>query len=189
MRFGKLGAVTMAFALIATPLLAQGSSESADFLEAVRERDKAAVEAILANPASTAINAREESSGERPIHIVTRDRDPTWLGFLLEHGARPDAPNRDGTTPLSLAVQIGWIEGAEQLLARRASVNAANGRGETPLILAVQRRDLAMVRLLLAHGADLRQTDHVAGMSALDYARQDPRAGEILTALEAVPAR
>ena len=42
-----------------------------------------------------------------------------------------------------------------------------------------------MVRLLLARRADPKRTDNVAGMSALDYAKQDPRAGAVLKLLEA----
>ena len=49
----------------------------------------------------------------------------------------------------------------------------------------------AMARLLLGRRADPKRTDNVAGMSALDYARQDPRAGAVLKLLEAklAPAR
>jgi ankyrin repeat protein len=70
------------------------------------------------------------------------------------------------------------------LLKRRAQVDATNGQGETALILAVQQRDLAMVRLLLAAGANPARTDRAAGMSALDYARRDTRAAVILKLLE-----
>jgi uncharacterized protein len=42
-----------------------------------------------------------------------------------------------------------------------------------------------MVRLLLARGASPKRTDNVANLSATDYARQDPRAAEILKALTA----
>jgi uncharacterized protein len=47
------------------------------------------------------------------------------------------------------------------------------------------------VRLLLSRRADPKRTDNVAGMSALDYARQDPRAAAVLKLLEAklAPAR
>jgi len=41
-----------------------------------------------------------------------------------------------------------------------------------------------MVRLLLGGGANSRRTDSVAGYSAIDYARQDPRAAQILRMLE-----
>jgi len=90
----------------------------------------------------------------------------------------------DGSTPLMLAAQIGWRDGAERLLARGSNVNMANNRGETALILAVQRTDLSMVRLLMSQGADPNQTDSIAGYSAIDYARQDRRGAGILRVLE-----
>jgi ankyrin repeat protein len=173
-----------ALALIAAPLAAQGFSEGYTFLKAVRERDGATAERILANPSSTAVNARDSGNGEGALHILVRGRDLTWLSFMLSRGARPDAQDNAGATPLVLAAQIGWADGAQALLARRANPNLGNRRGETPLIFAVQTRDVAMVRLLLAARANPNQADHVAGNSALDYARQDSRAGQILRLLE-----
>ncbi len=173
-------------ALIATPLAAQqmGYSEGFNFLKAVRERDGATAEQIIGRPGSTAINHRDASTGEGALHILARGRDLNWLGFMLRRGARPDIQSRDGTTPLILAAQIGWRDGAEQLLAFRANPNLGNGSGETPLIFAVQRRDLQMVRLLISHRANPNQTDNVAGYSALDYARRDGRAAAILREFE-----
>jgi ankyrin repeat protein len=171
-------------ALIAAPLAAQGFSEGYTFLKAVRERDGATTERILSNPSSTAVNARDSGSGEGALHILVRGRDLTWLSFLLSRGARPDAQNNDGATPLILAAQIGWTDGAQELLARGANVNLGNRRGETPLIVAAQTRDVAMVRLLLAARADPNQSDHMSGNTAIDYARQDPRAAQVLRLLE-----
>ena len=190
-KFGRALAASMVL-MLAVPASGQGSfSDSFTFLKAVRERDGGKVTDLVSEPGTTVINTRERGSGEGALHIVVRGRDLTWLSFLLGKGARPDIQSNRGETPLTLAAQIGWVEGAEQLLAKRASVNLANGRGETPLILATQRRDLAMVRLLLSRGADPKRTDNVAGMSALDYAKQDPRAGAVLKLLEAkaAPAR
>jgi ankyrin repeat protein len=183
-RMNRLGLAAAIVALIATPLLAQSFSDGYTFLKAVRERDPNAAERILANPATTAINARDPSTGEGALHILVRGRDLTWLAFMLGKGARPDSPSNDGTTPLILCAQLGWVEGATQLLARRASPNLANRRGETPLIVAVQRRDIQMVRLLLSQHADPNQTDNLSGNSAIDYARQDPRAAMILRELQ-----
>jgi ankyrin repeat protein len=184
-KFGRLVAASMVLALAVPAAGQQGFSDSFTFLKAVRERDGEKVTNLVAEPGSIVINTRDRGSGEGALHIVVKGRDLNWLVFLLGKGARPDLQTNRGETPLTLAAQIGWVEGAEQLLAQRASVNLANGRGETPLILATQRRDLAMVRLLLARGADPKRTDNVAGMSALDYARQDPRAGTVLKLLEA----
>lgn len=171
-------------ASIAVPVAAQSYSEGFTFLKAVRERDGTTAERILSNPGSTAINIRDPGTGESALHILVRGRDASWLSYMLSRNARPDTTNREGSTPLILAAQLGWVDGAEILLSRRASPNLGNSRGETPLMFAVQRRDMPMVRLLLQHNANPNQTDNVSGNSAIDYARQDNRATAILRMLE-----
>ncbi len=184
-KFGRALAASMVLVL-AVPAAGQMTfSDSFTFLKAVKERDGDKVTALVSEPGSTVINTRDRSSGEGALHYVVRGRDLNWLSFLLGKGARPDLASNRGDTPLTLAAQIGWLEGAELLLARRATVDLGNGRGETALILATQRRDLAMVRMLLARRADPKRPDRVAGMSAIDYAKQDPRAGAVLKLLEA----
>ena len=168
---------------LTVPALAQNFSEGFTFLKAVRERDAAKAQDLLSDPNPAVINHRD-NNGEGALHILVRGRDEAWLGFMLGRGARPDLQTRDGTTPLILAAQIGWVRGAELLLTRRANPNLANNQGETPLMFAVRRHDLAMARLLLSQRADPNQTDHVAGYSALDYARQDPRAAAIVREME-----
>ncbi|HEX8263576.1 MAG TPA: ankyrin repeat domain-containing protein [Allosphingosinicella sp.] len=185
-KFGRALTALLVLILAAVPASAQNFSDSYSFLKAVKERDGAKVnELVGGTTGAIVVNSRDRTNGEGALHYMVRARDITWLAFLLGKGARPDMQSNRGDTPLTLAAQIGWLEGAEQLLARRASVDLANGRGETPLILATQRRDLPMVRLLLSRRADPNRTDNVAGMSALDYARQDPRAGAVLKLLEA----
>lgn len=174
----------IALALTAVPAAGQSYSDGFTFLKGVRERDAATVQNLVSTPNPAVVNYREASSGEGALHILVRGRDLTWLSFMLGRGARPDLQSNDGTTPLVLAAQIGWVAGAEQLLARGANPNLANSQGETPLMFAVRRRDLAMVRLLVGQRADPNQTDNVTGHSALDYARQDPRAAVILRELE-----
>lgn len=181
MNFFAAGA---ALCLLAVPGIAQYNSDGFLFLKGVRERDAATVQSMASRPNPAVINARDPSSGEGALHILVRGRDLTWLSFLLARGARADLQDDDGATPLTLAAQLGWREGAELLLSQGANPNLGNSRGETPLIFAVQRRDLPMVRLLLSQRADPNQTDNVAGYSALDYARQDPRAAPILRVLE-----
>jgi ankyrin repeat protein len=180
---------------VSTPLSAQEYSDNFTFIQAVRDRNGAKVQELVSRPSSNAINARDAKTGEGALHILVQQRNLEWVAFLLSRGARPDLQAGDGTTPLGLAAQLGWIEGATQLLARGARVDLPNSRGETPLILAVQSRQLAvgdrvaMIQLLIGQGADPRRQDSFAGYSALDYARQDSRAPEILAALEAKPAK
>lgn len=178
-------AAAFSFAVLAVPADAQGYSDSYRFLKAVREGDGAEVDKFLDAPGPSIVNTRDSVSGETALHIVTSKRNLGWLGVLMGKGARVDAQNKEGYTPLGMAAQVGWLEGAQALLARKAKVDLANSRGETPLILAVQKRDLAMVRLLLGHGADPRKPDRVTGQSALDYAKRDARSAVILKLLEA----
>lgn len=187
----KLGlAAALLLGMAAAPAAAQKYSDSYTFLKSVKDRDGAEVERLLAIPSSTVINTKESSTGESALHIVARGRDLNWLTYLLGKGARPDVQDKNGITPLAVAAQLGWVEGAEMLLRGRAAVDLPNNRGETPLIFAVQNRDTAMVRLLVGKGANPKRADSAAGYSALDYARRDPRAASVLKMLEtAKPAR
>jgi hypothetical protein len=173
----------------AVPASAQNFSDSYSFLKAVKERDGAKVTSLVSQPGTTVIHSKERSTGEGALHIVTRDRDYGWLSFLMGKGARLDAQDKTGATALSLAAQLGWLEGADLLLKYGANPDLGNSRGETPLILAVQQRNLPMVRMLLAKGANPKKADSAAGLSAIDYATRDgARSAGILKLLQAPPA-
>ena len=180
----KIIATVFALFLLWPSVASAQFSDSYNFLKAVRDRDGSKATDLLSKPGTVIVDTRDVSTGETALHIVVKRRDATWLAFLLARGAKPDIRDRDGNTPLIAATQIGFVEAADMLLKRRAQVDATNGQGETALILAVQQRDLAMVRLLLASGANPARTDRAAGMSALDYARRDTRAAVILKLLE-----
>ena len=182
-RFGRALVTALALAA-AVPASGQEGSNGYSFIKAVKDRNGSKVESLLVAPGSTVSSAKESGSGNGALHLVTLDRDVNWLGFLVGKGLKVDARNAQGNSALSIAAQLGWVEGAQLLLRYSASVDHANNRGETPLILAVQQRDLAMVRLLLSRGADPKRTDSVAGYSALDYAKRDGRAVAILKLLE-----
>lgn len=184
--FGKgkrLALGLVAAALLATPALAQ-FSDSYKFLKAVRERDGAKVTEVIEQPGSTLINTRDYVSGEGALHIVVKRRDPQWLAFLLSKGAKPDLRDGQGNTPLLIAAQLGFVEGAQTLIGEGAGVNIGNSRGETPLILAVHNRDTAMTRALLAAGANPLLPDRIAGKSARDYAAEDRRSTALLKMLD-----
>ncbi|WBO22598.1 ankyrin repeat domain-containing protein [Sphingomonas abietis] len=171
---------------IAAPALSQGLTSSGyDFIKAVKDRDGNKVTAALSTPGNTIITVRD-TNGDSALHIVTKGRDLTWIQFMLFKGAPIDGRDRDGNTALVDAARLGFVDGEQQLLQAGAQVDLANNQGETALIIATQAHDLASVRLLVAGGADPRVTDHVAGMSALDYATRDDRAGPILKMLQDV---
>ena len=187
-RFASL--LRRAGALAATPAAAQFRG-GYGFLQAVDSRDGTkATDALKDDP--TLINTRNPDTGETALLIVTKRRDTTWLRFLLSKNADPAIADRQGVTPLMHAALLNYTEGAEELLGRKAPVDQTNRRGETALILAVQTKNVAMVRLLVKNGASPDKTDHIAGLSARDYAKRDDRTGQLLSILDAkpdVPAR
>jgi uncharacterized protein len=172
-------------AALATPAAAQ-FSDSYNFLKAVRDRNGAEAQKLLGKGSPTLIDTQDGNTGERGIHIVVRERDMSWLGFLIQKGARIDVKDNQGNTPLIVAARIGNVDAARLLIARGANLNAANSLGETPLIMAVQRRDPAMTRLLLTQGADPSRRDTTSGMSARDYAVRDGRSEAILRLMDEI---
>ena len=178
-----------ALLLVAAPAVAQISgSPGYKFLEAVRGAKGDEVIATLAKPGQTIINTRGET-GEGALHIVVKRGDATYLRYLLQMGADPNLRDDKGTTPLLLAVTEGQGDLITILTDGKANPNIANSAGETPLIRAVQRRDVAMVRELLAAGGDPDQTDVIAGQSARDYATRDPRNTMIARILADTPKK
>src|SRR3546814_9198648 len=119
------------------------------------------------------------SSDLTALAIVVKRRDLTWLRFLLGKDADPSIADRQGMTPLMHAAMIGFSDGADVLLDHGAPIDQTNRRGETALILAVQARSIAMVRLLVKRGANPDTADHIAGLSARDYAQRNARPGQL----------
>ncbi|KTE16014.1 ankyrin repeat domain-containing protein [Sphingopyxis sp. H115] len=156
------------------------------FLQAVDNRDGTkATEALKDDPSF--VNTRHPDNGETALAIVTKRRDITWLRFLLGKDADPSIGDRQGMTPLMHAALLNFTDGAQEMIERKAPVDQTNRRGETALILAVQAKNAAMVRLLVRNRADPDKTDHVAGMSARDYAKRDDRTGQITAILDTKP--
>lgn len=182
--------IAAALALAATPAAAQQQlgSDGDAFLKAMRDGDANRAVDLLTKPGST-VTAYRGPDGDTGLLIATRNRDSTWVGYLLSRGADPNMGDRKGDTPLILASRLGFAEGAARLLGRRALVDKPNRLGETPLIVAVQQRHPALVRMLLEAGANPDKADHASGYSARDYARRDSRSPELLKLIETVKSK
>ncbi|QJU57218.1 ankyrin repeat domain-containing protein [Sphingomonas sp. AP4-R1] len=187
-RFAMIAAGAIGLAL-AAPSLAQ-FSDSFSFLKAVKERDGNKAMPFLNKPGAPVLNARDPSTGETALHIVTRGHDSTWLSFLLSRSAATDIKDNQGMTPLLVAAQTGDADATRLLITAGANVNATDNSGETPLIFAVRNRDLVVGRQLITAGANPDAQDTIAGKSARDYAKEDRRGTAMLKLLdEAKPAK
>lgn len=178
-------------AVVATAGLVHGPAQAQfrggyAFLQAVDNRDGTkATDALKDDP--SIVNTRNPDTGETALMIVAKRRDITWLRFLLGKDADPSIGDRQGVTPLMHAALLNFTDGAQELLDQKAPVDQTNRRGETALILAVQSKNVAMVRLLVRNRANPDKADHVAGMSAREYAKRDDRTGQIIAILDAKP--
>ncbi len=187
--FRKAGWLSVfAAAALAAPVAAQFYSDGYEFLKAVKDRDGDAATNALNEPGSVVVNARDISSGETALHIVTQRRDTLWIRFLTQHGANPNIADKNGITPLVLAANLGFIDGVEALIKAGARVDVANNAGETPLISAVHRKDTALVRLLLSNGASPDRNDN-SGRSARDYAELAGGNGLLMREFEQADAK
>ena len=183
-RFVSLSLAATLVALAATPAAQAQFRGGYAFLQAVDSRDGTkATDALKGD--STLINARHPDNGETALVIVTKRRDAVWVRFLLDKGADPSIGDKQGVTPLMHAALLNFTDAADELLKRKAPIDQTNRRGETALILAVQSKNSAMVRLLVRGGANPDKADHIAGMSARDYAKRDDRSGQLLAMLDA----
>ena len=172
---------------------AQNYSESYKFLQAVRDAKNDDVKEMLSKPGTTVLNTHDYSTGEGALHIVVKRGDSAYLIFFLsQDGVDPNIRDNQGVTPLELAARLGESSLADTLLNNafhKANPNVADDNGQTPLIIAVQHRNIELVRMLLKAGADPDQSDHLAGMSARDYARQDSRTPALLKLIEDAPKK
>jgi ankyrin repeat protein len=83
---------------------------------------------------------------------VELEAGPELTGLLLDYGANPDTPDRDGRTPYQQAVRTGQDQVAE-LLARHGADAALSPADE--LLAACRRADRAATTALLAADPDL----------------------------------
>ena len=104
------------------------------------------------------------------LHRASRDGDVSRVQFLLASGLDPNAQDGGGRSPLMRAAEYGR-EGVVALLLGNPAINleVRDVAGRTALLWAAANAHLAVVQLLLHHGADTAVVGN-DGMSVLDKA-------------------
>ncbi len=91
----------------------------------------------------------------QPLAIAAAEGDAATIDFLLAHGADINGFNDYEDVPLNIAMAAGRADAAKKLILAGANVNLPNALGVTPFIGATHGGDIALVKLMLAHGADV----------------------------------
>lgn len=134
-------------------------------------------------------NAINPQNGSTPLHAQTIDRDLEAMSSLIAHGAKVNARNLHGNTPLmSLALHDRHITGQDQIEANAieilvragADIMARNEYGCTALHFAAQGVNARKILELVRHGGDLDAQDN-KGMTPLHHAVIKDRALNAMT--------
>lgn len=146
---------------------AGGGSAELELIDAVRQRDRAAVERLLQQ--KTDPNAKQ-GDGATALHWAIQEEALDLASLLMRAGADVNAANDLGITPLMVAASNGSATAVRALLEAKANPNLAPPGRETPLMLAAWTGQTAAVTALLDAGAAVDGTESERQQTALMWA-------------------
>ena len=102
------------------------------------------------------IDAAAGPNGMTALGCVAATEDNgEMVTTLLELGAEPNVPDRDGRTPLMHAATFGFVDTVRALIDAKADVHARDAKGATAVDLAMAASQNEAVALLVKGGARL----------------------------------
>ena len=121
--------------------------------DAVREGDLDRCKALIdLNGEIPDINVGDGHQGWTPLVYAIRGGHESIARWLLDHGATATIPDGFDNTPLHFVAAVSPSL-VKQMIELGANVNAKNQNGDTPLDSIITRGSLAVIRVLLDHGA------------------------------------
>ena len=140
-------------------------------ITAARSGDLAAITLAVTEGKNLEVS---DNDGATLLGIAARARQAEVVRVLLEGGAKLEALDRNGRSPLMAAVQTrrSSTDVVNALIAKGADVNTRGTMGATPLSWAAGPfRNPEIVAALVAANADVNQTNN-SGMTPLMWAAQ-----------------
>lgn len=146
--------------------------------QAPKQSDPAALPALIDEA------LKEGSSLNQELHNATIARDNTRIEYLLKRGAKVNARDTEGMTPLMVAVKSGDLSIVNGLLAYKANPNLQDGDGWTAAMHAVRLNDANIIRLLAKFKTKFDLVNH-DGLTALALAAHENKANVLVAMLDA----
>lgn len=156
--------------VIGMSALATNASADDRLIDAVRQQDRAAVQALIKRGGDLNF-ARPD--GATAMHWAAYSDDLQIAQALITAGAKADVLNQLGISPLHLACENGSPQMVALLLKAGASPNKAPEGRETPLMTAARAGNPEVMKLLLAKGGSANATESSAGQTALMWAASE----------------
>ncbi|KAJ5585203.1 uncharacterized protein N7459_005003 [Penicillium hispanicum] len=117
---------------------------------AIRGQNHTIVEQLLNSGVSP-----DKGEDFHPLNETVSQRDIEGMRLLLAFGANPNIPDSPGKTPLLLAVEESFVDGATLLLKHGADANyRAKPELESPLSWSIANGKINLTQSLLAHGGN-----------------------------------
>gem|GEM_PF-3963217 len=108
-----------------------------------------------------------EDDGNTVLHAAVDRNDLAALKSALKANPKLiNQKNKEGITPLMMAVSYGWLEGAEAIAAAGADTRLKNGEGRNLAILAASTGKLPLLKWAVSKGANPKEADNY-GVTAL----------------------
>jgi ankyrin repeat protein len=141
---------------IADLLLSKGADVNAslDLHLAIQQGDEEQVELLLGQGADVNI---QDDYGRTPLHVASMNGDVNMVELLVSKGADVNVVDNYGFTPLHHAIGMNDVNMAELLIKKGADVNVRTEQTHhsPPLNMAAKQGNEELVKLLLAHGAEV----------------------------------
>lgn len=107
------------------------------------------------------VNARSRYN-ITPIYLAAQNGNAGMLDLLLDAGASANELYNEGETVLHTAARTGDYKSVEVLLTAGAKADAREDwHGQTPLMWAMAQKHVALLPLLLKHGADVNAMSNI----------------------------
>lgn len=116
------------------------------------------------------LNTQHEVSLDTAAHFAARQGHGLIIKKLIDKGANLDIPNKDGNTPLMVAILSKKGECVDLLIKSGAKLNQVNRLGQSALILAAEDNNKELIADLIKNKADIELKD-INGRTALSIAQ------------------